>query len=117
MRMDPLQITQHVEMQRGGLECFGAPLAQPVQMPLGGGKLRAAQAGLLGEQGAGLEDITGLPVITGRLLAGGYSRADIEKMTSGNVLRILVPFVASDEELDRGLEIMEESLGDAISAA
>ncbi|HYZ28487.1 MAG TPA: aspartate aminotransferase family protein [Thermoleophilaceae bacterium] len=35
----------------------------------------------------------------------------------GNVLRILVPFVASDEELDRGLEIMEESLGDAISAA
>src|SRR3954451_6670835 len=35
----------------------------------------------------------------------------------GNVLRILVPFVASDDELDRGLEIMEESLGDAISAA
>jgi 4-aminobutyrate aminotransferase / (S)-3-amino-2-methylpropionate transaminase / 5-aminovalerate transaminase len=35
----------------------------------------------------------------------------------GNVLRILVPFVASNEELDRGLEIMEESLGDAISAA
>jgi 4-aminobutyrate aminotransferase/(S)-3-amino-2-methylpropionate transaminase len=35
----------------------------------------------------------------------------------GNVLRILVPFVASDEDLDRGLAIMEESLGDAISAA
>ncbi len=35
----------------------------------------------------------------------------------GNVLRILVPFVASDEDLDRGLEIMEESLGDAVSAA
>ena len=35
----------------------------------------------------------------------------------GNVLRILVPFVASSEDLDRGLEIMEESLGDAISAA
>jgi len=33
----------------------------------------------------------------------------------GNVLRILVPFVASDEELDRGLEIMEGSIGDAIS--
>jgi 4-aminobutyrate aminotransferase / (S)-3-amino-2-methylpropionate transaminase / 5-aminovalerate transaminase len=33
----------------------------------------------------------------------------------GNVLRILVPFVASDEDLDRGLEIMEESIGDAIS--
>jgi 5-aminovalerate/4-aminobutyrate aminotransferase len=35
----------------------------------------------------------------------------------GNVLRVLVPFVAPDEDLDRGLEIMEESLGDAISAA
>jgi 4-aminobutyrate aminotransferase/(S)-3-amino-2-methylpropionate transaminase len=35
----------------------------------------------------------------------------------GNVVRVLVPFVASDEDLDRGLEIMEESLGDAISAA
>jgi 4-aminobutyrate aminotransferase/(S)-3-amino-2-methylpropionate transaminase len=35
----------------------------------------------------------------------------------GNVLRILVPFVASDEDLDRGVDIMEESLGDAISAA
>jgi 4-aminobutyrate aminotransferase len=35
----------------------------------------------------------------------------------GNVLRILVPFVASAEDLDRGLEIMEESLVDAISAA
>jgi 4-aminobutyrate aminotransferase len=35
----------------------------------------------------------------------------------GNVLRILVPFVVPDEDLDRGLDIMEESLGDAISAA
>ena len=34
----------------------------------------------------------------------------------GNVLRILVPFVASDGDLDRGVEILEESLGDAISA-
>jgi 4-aminobutyrate aminotransferase len=34
----------------------------------------------------------------------------------GNVLRVLVPFVASDEDLDRGLAIMEESLGDAISS-
>jgi 4-aminobutyrate aminotransferase-like enzyme len=41
----------------------------------------------------------------------------LRKGLDGNVLRILVPFVASDEELDRGLEIMEESLGDAISAA
>jgi membrane dipeptidase len=37
----------------------------------------------------GMDDITVLPKITGRLLAAGYSRTDIEKMTSGNVLRIL----------------------------
>lgn len=35
----------------------------------------------------------------------------------GNVLRILVPFAVSDEDLARGLEIMEESLGDAVRSA
>ena len=29
----------------------------------------------------------------------------------GNVVRILVPLVASDDELNRGLEILEEALG------
>ena len=38
---------------------------------------------------AGMEDITALPVVTGRLLAAGYSREDVNKMTGGNVLRIL----------------------------
>jgi 4-aminobutyrate aminotransferase / (S)-3-amino-2-methylpropionate transaminase / 5-aminovalerate transaminase len=33
--------------------------------------------------------------------------------TYGNVIRILVPLVISDDELDRGLEILEESLVDA----
>jgi 4-aminobutyrate aminotransferase / (S)-3-amino-2-methylpropionate transaminase / 5-aminovalerate transaminase len=33
----------------------------------------------------------------------------------GNVVRILVPLVASDDELDRGLDILEESLVDACS--
>ena len=31
----------------------------------------------------------------------------------GNVIRILVPLVISDGELDRGLELLEESLGDS----
>lgn len=31
----------------------------------------------------------------------------------GNVIRILVPLVISDDDLDRGLEILEEALGDA----
>jgi 4-aminobutyrate aminotransferase-like enzyme len=33
-----------------------------------------------------------------------------------NVVRILVPLVATDEELDRGLAILEESLGDGARA-
>lgn len=37
----------------------------------------------------GLMEISSLPVVTGRLLDAGYSVADIEKMTSGNVLRIM----------------------------
>lgn len=37
----------------------------------------------------GLEDITALPKITERLRAAGYVDADLQKMWSGNVLRIL----------------------------
>lgn len=37
----------------------------------------------------GIEDIAAQPKITARLKAAGYSDADIEKMWSGNVLRIL----------------------------
>lgn len=37
----------------------------------------------------GFEDVTALPKVTARLRAAGYSRADIEKMWSGNVLRLL----------------------------
>lgn len=37
----------------------------------------------------GFMDISSLPLVTERLLAAGYTSTDIEKMTSGNVLRIL----------------------------
>lgn len=37
----------------------------------------------------GIEDIGGLPKVTERLRAEGYSEADIQKMWSGNVLRLL----------------------------
>ena len=37
----------------------------------------------------GLMEISALPRITERLIAAGYSAEDIEKMTSGNVLRIM----------------------------
>jgi 4-aminobutyrate aminotransferase / (S)-3-amino-2-methylpropionate transaminase / 5-aminovalerate transaminase len=35
----------------------------------------------------------------------------------GNVVRILVPLVASDEELDRGLDLLEEALVDACAGS
>lgn len=37
----------------------------------------------------GIEDISALPKVTGRLKAAGYSDVDIEKMWSGNILRVL----------------------------
>lgn len=38
---------------------------------------------------AGIEDISALPKVTERLKVAGYSDADIEKMWSGNILRVL----------------------------
>ncbi|MDF7774296.1 dipeptidase [Sphingomonas sp. AOB5] len=38
---------------------------------------------------AGFEDISALPKVTARLRAAGYSEADLAKMWSGNVLRLL----------------------------
>jgi membrane dipeptidase len=38
---------------------------------------------------SGLEDVSAYPKITARLLAAGYSRADVQKIWSGNVLRVL----------------------------
>jgi 4-aminobutyrate aminotransferase/(S)-3-amino-2-methylpropionate transaminase len=35
----------------------------------------------------------------------------------GNVVRILVPLVAADEELDRGLDLLEEALVDACAGS
>jgi membrane dipeptidase len=37
----------------------------------------------------GMEDVTSIPKITGALLKAGYSEADIQKIWSGNVLRVL----------------------------
>ncbi len=37
----------------------------------------------------GFEDASDYPKITARLLAEGYSRQDLQKIWSGNVLRVL----------------------------
>jgi membrane dipeptidase len=37
----------------------------------------------------GMEDITGLPRITARLRKAGFSDSDIQKIWSGNILRVL----------------------------
>ncbi|WP_298190639.1 dipeptidase [Novosphingobium sp.] len=47
---------------------------------------------------AGLEDIADLPKITRALLAAGYSEADVAKIWSGNVLRVLA---AAEAEAER----------------
>jgi hypothetical protein len=51
VRLNSLQVAQHIEMQRGGL---GPALAQTIEMPFGGGKLGVAQQRLLREKLAGL---------------------------------------------------------------
>lgn len=38
---------------------------------------------------AGMEDVTAIPRITAALVAAGYSEADLQKIWSGNVLRVL----------------------------
>jgi membrane dipeptidase len=38
---------------------------------------------------AGLDDVTALPRITARLLEWGYSEADVQKIWSGNILRVM----------------------------
>ena len=48
----------------------------------------------------GLMEISSLPVVTGRLLEAGYSPGDIEKMTSGNVLRIMRAVEAESRRRD-----------------
>lgn len=48
---------------------------------------------------AGIEDISDFPKVTRRLQAAGYSPADIEKMWSGNILRIMR---AAEAEARRG---------------
>ena len=37
----------------------------------------------------GLEDVADIPRITERLLAAGYNEADLQKLWSGNVLRLM----------------------------
>ena len=49
MRMDALEVAQHVEMQRRRLQALRPAFAQPLEMPVGGFKLGAAQLGLFRE--------------------------------------------------------------------
>jgi 4-aminobutyrate aminotransferase/(S)-3-amino-2-methylpropionate transaminase len=55
------------------------------------------------------------PELAGRITAAARERGLIVLSCGlyGNVIRILVPLVAADEELEHGLSILEEALGDA----
>jgi membrane dipeptidase len=50
----------------------------------------------------GLEDVTGFPEITRRLLAAGYGQADIDKIWGGNALRVLRAAEAVRDRLQTG---------------
>jgi membrane dipeptidase len=51
---------------------------------------------------AGLEDVTGYPEITRRLLAAGYTPSDINKIWGGNALRVLKEAEAVRDRLKTG---------------
>lgn len=50
----------------------------------------------------GLEDVTGYPEITRRLVAAGYTQADINKIWGGNALRVLKAAEAVRDRLKTG---------------
>jgi 4-aminobutyrate aminotransferase-like enzyme len=58
------------------------------------------------------------PDLAGRVTSAARDRGLVLLScgTYGNVIRILVPLSISDELLDRGLGLLEESLGDAAAA-
>ena len=79
-----------------------------------------AQSHLLGEvRGLGpmlaIEFAEKTPELAGRVTAAARERGLVLLSCGlyGNVIRILVPLTISDEELARGLDLLEESLGDA----
>jgi 4-aminobutyrate aminotransferase / (S)-3-amino-2-methylpropionate transaminase / 5-aminovalerate transaminase len=83
----------------------------------------AARSPLAGEvRGLGpmlaLEFAEQTPELAGRVTAAARERGLVLLSCGlyGNVIRILVPLSISDEELERGLELLEESLGDAGAA-
>ena len=91
-------------------EAIGARIADRLQRLAGPGDevrgLGAMQAIEFGEHSAEL---------TARVTAAARERGLILLScgTYGNVIRILVPLVIEDEELEQGLDILEEAVGDA----
>jgi 4-aminobutyrate aminotransferase-like enzyme len=59
------------------------------------------------------------PELAGEVTRAAYERGLIVLSCGiyGNVIRLLPPFAASDEELVLGLDLLEESLGDAGASA
>src|SRR5262245_60795771 len=57
--MDALEVAQHVEMRRRGLQRLRPALAQPLEMTLGRRQLRSAQLHLVRDQLARLVEVAG----------------------------------------------------------
>jgi 4-aminobutyrate aminotransferase-like enzyme len=97
-----------------------------------GERLRAGLEGIAGQSGS-VGEVRGLgPMLALELVEDRETKKPAAALTSattaaarerglvllscglyGNVIRILVPLVISDDDLDRGLEILEEALVDA----
>jgi membrane dipeptidase len=58
----------------------------------------------------GMDDVTAIPRITARLLAEGYNEADIGKVWSGNVLRVLRAAEATRDRLAQAQRLHARSL-------
>jgi len=56
---DSAKISQHIEMQRRGLDGLGATFAQAAEVSFGGRQLGIAQQGFLREKLSGLVDVAG----------------------------------------------------------
>ena len=92
----------------GGEPDIGAGGGQPQFQRSGFDDAPAVAAGERGQVGrhgdvdagglAGFEDVAAYPKITAYLLSKGYSQADIQKVWSGNVLRILGQAQATAEK-------------------
>jgi 4-aminobutyrate aminotransferase-like enzyme len=101
---------------RARAEAIGATIRERLERLVAGSRLIGEVRGLGPMLAVELTEPT--PDLASRITAAARERGLVLLSCGiyGNVIRILVPLSISDEELARGLELLEESLGDAGAA-